>query len=81
MKSPSPPPPPPRKNLLKGAIIAFDIKVDLTFRKLRHTSHFFFCKKKETYVFLGNSKSEDYHLEMSSAHVKEWLTEKVLPTI
>ena len=30
---------------------------------------------------MGNSKSEDYHREMSSAHFKEWLTEKVLPNI
>ena len=31
--------------------------------------------------FVGNSKSEDYHREMNSAHFKEWLTEKVRPNI
>ena len=31
--------------------------------------------------FVGNSKSEDNRPDMSSAHFKEWLTEKVLPTI
>ena len=31
--------------------------------------------------FVENSKSENYHLEMNSAHFKEWLIENVLPTI
>ena len=32
-------------------------------------------------VFVGNTKSHDYHDEMNAKHFEEWWTQKLLPSI